>query len=103
MNYYKGIVPGIDEPKNSGSYVKETLDAHEKYNFMPAHIIDSRYPEGDYCLGFVETKVDDVLVIFVHYILIHLTKKLMLLAGIRMQLYIGVMKQWRLITSIGQI
>jgi hypothetical protein len=56
MNYYKGIVPGIDEPKNGGSYVKETLDAHEKYNFMPAHIIDSRYPEGDYCLGFVETK-----------------------------------------------
>jgi hypothetical protein len=44
---------------------------------MPAYIIDSRYPEGDYCLGFVETEVDDVLVIFVHYILIHLIKKLM--------------------------
>lgn len=56
MNYYKGIIRGIDEPKNGGSYVKETLDAHEKYNFMPAHIIDSRYPDGDYCLGFVETK-----------------------------------------------
>jgi len=56
MNYYKGIIRCIDEPKNGGSYVKETLDAHEKYNFMPAHIIDSRYPDGDYCLGFVETK-----------------------------------------------
>ena len=64
MNYNKEIVPGIDEPKNAGSYVKEILDAHEKYNFIPAHIIDSRYPEEDYCLGFVETKVDDVLVIF---------------------------------------
>lgn len=33
MNYYKGIVWGKDEPQNGGSYVKETLDAHEKYNF----------------------------------------------------------------------
>ena len=64
MNYNKEIVLGIDEPKNAGSYVKEILDAHEKYNFIPAHIIDSRYPEEDYCLGFVGTKVDDVLVIF---------------------------------------
>lgn len=29
MNYYKGIVWGKDEPQNGGSYVKETLDAHE--------------------------------------------------------------------------
>ena len=33
MNYYKGIIWGKDEPQNGGSYVKETLDAHEKYNF----------------------------------------------------------------------
>ena len=38
MNYYKGIIRCIDEPKNGGSYVKETLDAHEKYNFMTADI-----------------------------------------------------------------
>lgn len=35
MDYYKGIVPGKDEPKNGGSYVKDTKDAHEKYNFKP--------------------------------------------------------------------
>ena len=33
MDYYKGIVPGKDEPKGGGSYVNENLDAHEKYNF----------------------------------------------------------------------
>ena len=37
MNYYKGIIWGKDEPQNGGSYVKETLDAHEKYNFSPMY------------------------------------------------------------------
>lgn len=57
MNYYKGIVWGKDEPQNGGSYVKETLDAHEKYNFEAIPLTEeSGYPKGKYCLGFVETK-----------------------------------------------
>ena len=57
MDYYKGIVPGKDEPKGGGSYVKENLDAHEKYNFDVVSLSkDAGYPEGEYCLGFVETK-----------------------------------------------
>ena len=57
MNYYKGIVWGKDEPQNGGSYVKETLDAHEKYNFEAIPLTEeSGYPKGEYCLGFVETK-----------------------------------------------
>ena len=56
MDYYKGIVPGKDEPKNGGSYVKDTKDAYEKYNFKPEHLKLKGFPEGEYCLGFVETK-----------------------------------------------
>ena len=57
MDYYKGIVPGKDEPKGGGSYVKETLDAHEKYNFDAVSLTEeSGHPAGEYCLGFVETK-----------------------------------------------
>lgn len=44
MAYYKGIVPGKDEPKNGGSYVKDTKDAHEKYNFKPEHLKLKGYP-----------------------------------------------------------
>ena len=33
MNYYKELYGEKYEPQNGGSYVKETLDAHEKYNF----------------------------------------------------------------------
>lgn len=57
MDYYKGIIEGVDEPRNGGSYVTENGDAHEAYNF--ASVIlgeDAGYPEGEYCLGFVETK-----------------------------------------------
>ncbi len=57
MDYYKGIVKGVDEPRNGGSYVTEHGDAHEAYNFASVHLgEDVGYPEGDYCLGFVETK-----------------------------------------------
>jgi len=57
MDYYKGIVKGVDEPRNGGSYVTENGDAHEAYNFASVHLgEDVGYPEGDYCLGFVETK-----------------------------------------------
>ena len=46
MNYYKGIVWGKDEPQNGGSYVKETLDAHEKYNFEAIPLTEeSGYPK----------------------------------------------------------
>ena len=57
MDYYKGIVKGIDEPKNGGSYVAENSDAHEAYNFETVMLGDEAgYLEGEYCLGFVETK-----------------------------------------------
>ena len=49
MDYYKGIVPGKDEPKNGGSYVKDTKDAHEKYNFKPELLKLKGFPEGEYC------------------------------------------------------
>ena len=58
MNYYQGIFPGKDEPKNGGSYVDEYSDAHEAFNFQSVHLLkeSTGYEEGDYCLGFVETK-----------------------------------------------
>ena len=47
MNYYKGIIWGKDEPQNGGSYVKETLDAHEKYNFEAIPLTEeSGYPNA---------------------------------------------------------
>lgn len=56
MNEYKGITEE-DEPQGGGAYVREHADAHEKYNFEAVHLTaESGYPEGDYCLGFVETK-----------------------------------------------
>ena len=46
MNYYKGIIQGKDEPQNGGSYVKENLDAHEKYNFDAVSLAnESGYPD----------------------------------------------------------
>ncbi|MFU0826224.1 MAG: Nmad3 domain-containing protein [Lachnoclostridium sp.] len=57
MEYYKGIIPGTDRPRGGGSYVKKTGDAVEKYNFKPIYLNeDNGYPEGEYCLGYVETK-----------------------------------------------
>lgn len=61
MKYYKGA--GLhDQPFNGGSFVKENGYGHEEYNFLVRDIpdgwIDASGPvaEGDYCLGFVETK-----------------------------------------------
>ena len=57
MDYYKGKVDGVDEPKNGGSYVVKTGRANEEYNFSPYDLsAESGYPAGKYCLGFVETK-----------------------------------------------
>ena len=58
MDYYQGIIPGKDEPRNGGDYVLKNNDAHEKYNFQSVYLTTDRdgYPDGDYCLGFVETK-----------------------------------------------
>ena len=57
MKYYKGIYPQVDETYNGGSYVADTGDAHEKYNFDAVNLIGlDDLPDGDYCLGFVETK-----------------------------------------------
>ena len=51
MKWYKDIYPNEDEPSYGGSYVSETGDAHEKYNFLPITIDDK-----EYCSGFFETK-----------------------------------------------
>ena len=57
MDYYKGIIPGKDEPKNGGSYVAQFGDAHEAYNFTDVNMGEEEgYPDDRYCLGFVETK-----------------------------------------------
>lgn len=52
MKYYKGInendMPGI----YGGSFVRETGEAHEEFNFLPVMAEDGR----EYCYGFVETK-----------------------------------------------
>lgn len=57
MDYYKGKVEGLDEPKNGGSFVDKYKEAHESYNFSPEYLgADIDYPEGEHCLGFVETK-----------------------------------------------
>ena len=47
MYYYNGIT-NKDIPINGGSYVKETGEAHECYNFSPVEIAG----EGKVCLGF---------------------------------------------------
>jgi hypothetical protein len=61
MDYYKGIVKGIDEPRNGGSYVTENGDAHEAYNFASVFLGENvGYPDGEYCLGFVETKSTNI-------------------------------------------
>lgn len=58
MKYYKGIVEGVDEPRGGGSFVEKTGDAHEAFNFLATPLTKeaSGYPDGEYCLGFVETK-----------------------------------------------
>jgi len=58
MNYYKGNLDGNDKPQNGGSYVLESGDANEKFNFFPIALSreSTIYPDGEYCLGFVETK-----------------------------------------------
>ena len=52
MKYYKGVIEGIDEAYNGGSYVAEHGRGHEEYNFDPVTLDDGQ----EYCLGFVETK-----------------------------------------------
>ena len=52
MKYYKGVVPGKDEPFNGGSYVDEHGEGHEQYNFDAVLCNDG----NEYCFGFVETK-----------------------------------------------
>lgn len=50
MKEYRGNEDGKDTPLNGGSYVDETGDAHEKYNFTP---VNMEGKEGLYCLGAV--------------------------------------------------
>ena len=85
MYYYRGIQKD-DTPYGGGSYVTETGDAHEEYNFCPVY---NKEDDKEYCLGFVmpngkygldvnfhleringcealknEEKVEDVIVVF---------------------------------------
>ena len=39
MKEYRGNEDGKDIPLNGGSYVDETGDAHEKYNFTPVNMV----------------------------------------------------------------
>ena len=61
MKYYKGA-GRHDQPFNGGSFVKENGYGHEEYNFFARDIPDGwvddsgSVAEGEYCLGFVETK-----------------------------------------------
>lgn len=57
MKEYCGNQDGQDNPVNGGSYVDQTGDAHEKYNFLPIELDDNETEINDfYCLGFFETK-----------------------------------------------
>ena len=58
MSYYKGNIDGKDEPHGGGSYVQKNKQAHEDYNFEAVELQfeDNSMPDGEYCLGFVETK-----------------------------------------------
>ena len=44
MKEYRGNEDGKDTPLNGGSYVDETGDAYEKYNFTPVNM------EGKLCV-----------------------------------------------------
>lgn len=52
LKFYKGIIEGLDEPKNGGDYVKRTGDAHEKFNFQAEEMPD----RSRKCFGFFELK-----------------------------------------------
>ncbi len=57
MKYYKGDAYGNDHPQGGGSYVVEHQEAHEEFNFHPVELSGGEeIEEGEYCLGFVETK-----------------------------------------------
>lgn len=61
MKYYKGAGKK-DQPFNGGSFVDANGFGHEEYNFYSREIPpdweddSGAVPEGEYCLGFVETK-----------------------------------------------
>ncbi len=52
MKYYKGVVPGKDEPVNGGSYIAKYRNGGEVHNFDAIKMDD----EYVCCTGFVETK-----------------------------------------------
>lgn len=54
MDKYQGINDD-DQPINGGSYVEDTNDAHEAYNFDPMYFTNDN-ENIEYCLGFFETK-----------------------------------------------
>lgn len=47
MKYYRGITED-DQPRNGGSYVKDTGDAHEAWNFDPV-LVDGEWKCFGYC------------------------------------------------------
>lgn len=54
MKKYRGVTDH-DIPVNGGSYIDETRDAHEAYNFDSV-VFDDDNDKVPYCLGFFETK-----------------------------------------------
>lgn len=54
MKEYRGVTDN-DTPVNGGSYVDDTNDAHEAYNFDKITFDDDN-EKLPYCLGFFETK-----------------------------------------------
>ncbi len=59
MKYYKGMLSnGADEPFTSGTYVRKSKDALEKYNFSSTKLKKGPIVSkgGEYCLGYMEAK-----------------------------------------------
>lgn len=51
MKYYRGIIPGLDEPVNVNSRSKDIGDIEEQYNFLSCNMEDE-----DVCLGYFSAK-----------------------------------------------
>ena len=58
LDYYKGVIPGVDIPKGNADYVKKGKDALEQYNFerVALNFYEGPFESGEYCLGYVDIK-----------------------------------------------
>ncbi|MBQ8043589.1 MAG: hypothetical protein IJ272_05510, partial [Clostridia bacterium] len=51
MEYYRGIIPGVDKPVNMTERNKNPEDAEEQYNFLSCNL-----DTDDVCLGYFSAK-----------------------------------------------